>query len=735
MDKAEDLTAFDSLAKQWHDAIELAGKRQKTWEQKGQKVVDRYRDERAEADQSKRFNILWSNVETLRPSLYSQQPKPQVTRRYKDKDPIGRQAAIVLERALEYGVDAYDFDAVMYSSVEDYLLPGRGVAKVDYKPTYGERQGEGDEAFAPVDHEEAVCEYIFWKDFRHGPGRRWEEITWVAFRSFLSKEELKDRFGKRASEVKLDYKPDDMGDDEAEQFKKAVVWEIWDKSSRKVIWLAESMADKVLDVKPPILNLQGFFPCPRPLFSLITNDKMIPVPDYVEYQDQADELDELSGRIGVLIKALKVVGLYAGDAVEVSSMLNEGNDNQLIPVDNWAMFAEKGGIKGVVDWFPVEQVGNVLIGLYEARDRTKQELYEITGLSDVIRGASDPRETARAQEIKGQFASMRLSERQSRVAVYARDLLRLKAEVMCEQFSPQTLQMMTGVEMSEEEWEQVVQLLRSDPLRTYRIDIETESTIRVDEEAEKASRLEFVSTIGEFLAGAVPFMKENPNVAPLATEMLLFAIRGFKVGRQLEGAFEEAVEGISGNTENPQLAQAEQMIQELQGQLQELVEGRTAEMFELEKQEKVVNIETARADIQDKDTEAQIKKAIAEADGVSKQALTQADVRLKEAQAAKAAEEARAQDIENDAVESGIDELVDSGEMAALQSRRDKAQSDCDELERMAEGKPKSPQIIRVERTEDGLVGVIESADSEARRVVVNRTEGGMEGVVEGEDG
>ena len=742
MNKADDLSAYDgSIAKQWHDALGTAGKAQKVWEERGQKVVDRYRDKRSDADQSKRFNILWSNVETLRPALYSQQPKPQVTRRYKDKDPIGRQAAIVLERALEYAVDAYDFDAVMDSCVQDYLLSGRGVSRVEYKPTYGDEQGEGDEAFSPVVHEEAECKYHFWKDFRHGPARRWEEVTWVAFRSFMSREELKERFGAKAKDVDLDYKPDTDQDDE--QFKKAVVWEIWDKGTKKVIWMAQSMAEKVLDVKPPLLNLHGFFPCPRPLYSLVTNDNLTPVPDYVEYQDQADELDQLSGRIGIMVKALKVCGLYAADADDIPKLLNESAENQLIPVDNYAMFAEKGGMAGLIDWFRIEMVGNVLLGLYEARDRTKQELYEITGLSDIIRGASNPNETATAQKIKGQFASLRLSDRQKKVAVYARDLLRLKAEVMCEMFAPETLQMMTGVEMPEEEWAQVVQLLRSDPLRTYRIDIETESTIKVDEQAEKESRLEFVNTIGEFLAGAVPFIKENPQIAPLTSEMLMFAIRGFKVGRQLEGAFEEAVEGMAGKQENPQLEQATQMIQQLQQQLQEVTQGRTAEMFEIDKQEKVTNIETARAEMQAKQIDAQMKQAALEADHQLKQAsaqsdmqvsqaLAQADVQLKGAQAIKASEEARAQDIENDSVESGINELIEGGELDSMQARITDATAKAEKLE---EEREEGPKIIKIVRTADGLEGSITSADGDERRVVVNRTDDGMEGVMEGEDG
>src|SRR3990167_7476358 len=126
--------------RRWIEAIQIAGKRQEKWEKRAEKVVKRYKDERSnDQDKSKRFNILWSNTETPRPALFAKLPKPQVSRRYRDNDPIGRQAAMVLERALEYHIDAYDFGDVVRSVVEDYLLPGRAVARVVYEPSYGDQ--------------------------------------------------------------------------------------------------------------------------------------------------------------------------------------------------------------------------------------------------------------------------------------------------------------------------------------------------------------------------------------------------------------------------------------------------------------------------------------------------------------------------------------------------------------------------------------------------------------------
>ena len=88
-------------------------------------------------------------------------------------------------------------------------------------------------------------------------------------------------------------------------------------------------------------------------------------------------------------------------------MLTEGVDNQLIPVDTWAAFAEKGGIKGVVDFLPLDVIIVVVEKLFNIRQQLIQDIYQITGLSDIIRGASNPRETLGAQKIKAQFASPR----------------------------------------------------------------------------------------------------------------------------------------------------------------------------------------------------------------------------------------------------------------------------------------------------------------------------------------
>src|SRR5262249_33531423 len=130
----------------WEMQEKIAEKEERAWIKRARDIVKRYRDERPQAGQTTtRFNILWSNVQTLLPTLYARTPKPDVERRFHDQDPVGRLAAILLERCLLYAVDAFSFDAVMRAVVEDRLLPGRGVARVIYVPHFGEMLGLEDE--------------------------------------------------------------------------------------------------------------------------------------------------------------------------------------------------------------------------------------------------------------------------------------------------------------------------------------------------------------------------------------------------------------------------------------------------------------------------------------------------------------------------------------------------------------------------------------------------------------
>jgi hypothetical protein len=379
-------------------------------------------------------------------------------------------------------------------------------------------------------------DYVYWEDFRCSPARVWDEVSWVARRVYMTKQAVIERFGEEYADVPLTHEPvglDEMqkNGESTEGMRKAQVWEIWDKDTRRVCWIAEGY-QKALDCIDDPYGLDSFWPCPKPLFSTQTTDTIIPVPDFALYQDQADEIDLLTNRINLLIKALKVVGVYDGAQDSIKRMMNEGVDNTLIPVDSWAAFGEKGGIKGTVDFLPLDMVIQALNQCYAARQQAVQVVYEVTGLSDIIRGSSAASETATAQQIKSQFASLRLRTMQREVAVFASEILQIKAQMMCDLYSPQTLVEMSGMMgTSDAQYlEQAVMLLKSEPARGYRVEVAADSLVEIDEAQEKQDRIEFLTATGSFLQQALPVAQQVPQMAPLLAEMLLFGVRAFKGG-------------------------------------------------------------------------------------------------------------------------------------------------------------------------------------------------------------
>lgn len=581
-------------AKRWKNELKQAKKEDERWVTRAKKIVKRYRDDRPQSSVSKRYNVLWSNIQTMLPALYGKTPRAQVERRWKDKDPVSRTAATILERALQYEIDHNaDFDHAIKSAVLDRLLPGRGVAWVRFETKSVETVGEGMEVSddaeegasvemygdepPEVNVETTPTDYVYWEDFRCTPARTWEEVTWCARRVYMAKDEVIKRFGEEFKDITLTHEPmglDDMkkaGATEAdmEAMKKAEIWEIWDKGSECVYWVAEG-EEKLLDHKYDPYGLDGFWPIPRPLFATQTTDTLVPVPDFVLYQDQAEEIDKLTNRISLLIEAVKVVGVYDASQAGIQRMLTEGFDNQLIPVDSWAAFSEKGGIKGTIDFMPLDQVLQALNQCYQSREAGKQVIYDITGLSDIIRGSSVASETATAQQIKGQYASMRLKRMQMDVAMFASELLRIKAQMMCDLYSPQNLIEMSGIMGTDDAAysEQAIQLMKSEPIRSYRIEVASDSLVEMDEAQEKQSRTEFMTAFGVTLRDALPIIQQVPEMAPLIGEVLTFVVRTFKGGRQLENALEGTIEKMNAPKE-PQGPSPEQMQAQAQQQMEQ----------------------------------------------------------------------------------------------------------------------------------------------------------------------
>lgn len=648
--KAKDGNPDRQLWQDWKAKIDHAKNdpEYKTWLVRAGKIQKRYRDERPErGTNAKRFNLLWSNIQTLWPAVFSQTPQPIVERRFMQKDPAARLASTLIENCLRFQIEISGYYETVSKCTLDYLLPGAGFAWVRYVPSFeqvedktqsyatpgqamtgpgdtekepelakdeqegGDGYGEGTNSYEKLAYESICVDYTYYKNFLWGPANDWKCVPWVDRISYMTRDEMKKAGFKDYKKITLDSSsvPDDdktKGSDRDPKglVKKAEIHEIWCKESRECILIAPGTPDIICKKETDPLKLEKFWPAPPPLFSTQTNDTLIPVPDYVEYQDQATQLDELSQRIYMITKAIKAAGVYDSSNKSLARLLQDGNDLRLIPVDQWAAFAEKGGMKGAIELLPVAELAAVLQGLYVAFENAKNMAYEITGMSDIVRGASEGgTKSATEQRIKGQYASMRLQTRQTKVASFCRDLICIMAEIICEIFSPETILEMSGHKQTIEdnaakaaaevekpqlpepppgfeqmspqqqqmlkqqveqqiaqqyaqaqqsaatastqkdmaEFQKAIEIMRSDKLRGFRIDIETDSTIQPDVESQKASAVELFSSTMQGLGAAAQFVEQAPELVEPIGDMIMFAYRRFRVGRAMESTLEEAI--------------------------------------------------------------------------------------------------------------------------------------------------------------------------------------------------
>ena len=626
----DEIEVSQGTSKYWQMELDAADAAEDDWRRRGHQVVERYRDERnvnVLTDYDKKFNILWSNTETLKGALFAKMAKPDVRRRFPDGNPITRQISKVIERVLDYGMDIYDEKKTVQSALEDYLLPGRGVVWVVYDPVFVKETVQtesinefGEVVITEVEEErvaEQRCyfEYVHWEDYRENVAKRPEDVSWKARRHLWTRDELDERGFDDAYDIPLNWSPDSEEEDYDEVFKRAEIWEIWDKTKLKRYYVSKGYPKILMETDDPY-GLEHFFPTPTPLVAVRTNDTNVPIPEYTLYQDQADELDRVTTRIANLIEGLKRRGVYDASVPELSH-LAEAGDNDFVPSENFTQLAQKGGLAAVFQQEDITPISTVLQGLYTQRQQILETIYEVTGISDLIRGSTKASETATAQQLKARFGSMRMRKRQEDIETYIRDLFRIKAEIVAEHYEPEILQNITGLQVMPE----MIQIMRDDKLRSYSIDVATDSTVFMDEEEEKRTRIEFLNTMGSYLERAVQIATANPLLTPIAFQSLRFLVGAWKVGRDFEDTIDMTEQQITQQAQQamqapPQPSPEEMMTKEkVQAELMKEQMKQQGKMADIQSKERATLTKIASEEQQSRErTEAKERLALMEAD-------------------------------------------------------------------------------------------------------------------------
>ena len=555
------------MASLWSTEIEAAGKELKKFHDTADKINTRYLDKRDDyGDVESKVNLFWSSMKVLLSLLYARPPKASVARAFLDSDDDeARVAGTILQRLLNrsFSDTVSAWDSALRQGIEDWLVVGFGQIWLRYEVETEEVPASIDPmtgmeipATEQIVEEDAAVDYIYWKDFFYSPARTWKEVRWVARRVYMTRDQLNERFGEQiARSIPLVQTKSSKDNDQTPKFdpwSKAEVFEIWCKEHKKVYWWSKG-APTILDVKDDPLQLEHFFPCPKPLAANLTSSNFMPRADYTFAQDQFKELDEINTRISWLTRATKVVGVYDKAADGVQRMLSNGVENQLIPVDNWAMFAETGGLKGKVDFMPIDQVVNAIERLRTYRADKTQQIYEVLGISDIMRGSSAASETATAQTIKAQFGSTRIQLMQHYIAEWVTDALRIKAEIISTHWQPETIATRSNIMRTPDAQfaQQAITMLKNEEMMEYRIIVEADSMAAMDWSAERDSAVQFLQGLGAFISQVAPMTEKSPGAAPYLMKMLQWGISKFRISSEIESVLDQAISGMQKQLSTP----------------------------------------------------------------------------------------------------------------------------------------------------------------------------------------
>ena len=452
----EDANTGQTDAAKWLERIEHARKYFRFYQEKSDKVDREYANlERlANGRRDREMQLFWANLQTMNPAIYARPPVPVVVPRFQDRRPVRRAASELLERVCSTTFDLTDINSVMLAVRDSMSRNSRGVAWLRYDDKTGSKKRKGKPVSAAS--ECVVIEFLNRRDFLHDPARQWCDVDWVARTAWLSRAEMRKRFGgdkaHRATYRPMEQNRHDIsvGPTSGEIDEKAAVFEVWCKSENRVMWLTEGFPE-FLDDGEPHLSIDGFFPTPRPAYATLQPDTLIPVPEFFIVADQLEEVNELTDRIHKLADAVVVRGFYPGGAGELAEAIeaafNEtGNTRVMIPVSSFAAF---GGTspKDAIVWLPIDMIVATIAQLVDLRKQLIDDVYQITGLSDIMRGSTAATETATAQQLKSQYGSIRIRDKQNELVRYARDLVRIAAEIIAEEFREKTLLDMSQMEL------------------------------------------------------------------------------------------------------------------------------------------------------------------------------------------------------------------------------------------------------------------------------------------------
>lgn len=640
-------------------------------------------------------------------------------------DPVGSVAAILLERLATNLAKTFDFFDVMCCARDDFLATNFGLTRAYYErkevkekvkiEIFPQQLPTGEMAFVDgagnvimsdaiiqdgpnwfyeseevvdVTDEKICLEPLLYRDVFVDPDiRRWNRCKRLGFLELYSEVQFKRIFGNEAFSQLPKTEDQQPGKDEASPKRQCIkVYEYWDEYEEEVLWFAEDGTDFIKPkaflypdqediVRRGLYDLEKFFPVPTPLLSNQATDEFWPIPEYYQLSEVFEDIHTIFSRMCALTRSIRSRLLFDNNIEGLQALINEASEGDAIGVTNLAQMLNSGGgtgsLESVVQYIPVAPMIEALNQCYIALEQRLNTVYKLTGTSDLLQGliTDQTDRTLGERQMLEKYALNQIAEPQGKMAEYVCNSYQLMAEMALKNFKDESLEKYiipgTLEDDAQAVYPQGLQLLKNDPKR-FRIELETDSTIALNEQYDKAMRVELVNALTTALEKTANIATTSPALVVPELHAMKFLIQGFRQGKLFQNEITQAIDNVIKAAQdipapfNKDEAQAQLKQSEMQQTAQlkqyELLSHERIEMFKIQQ------------DATFKQLQNQIATFKAQAEAGAKNNQLQLEYERLNAELMKAQEQF---DLDRNALIVRLREIADKKEVSELQALMD----------------------------------------------------------------
>lgn len=462
--------------------------------------------------------------------------------------------------------------------VKEYIQPGKNAAGEDIfvdgagKEVTAETVLQDDEGYfielsqvVDVENERVCVEPVLYKHFYVDPGvTRWSRAKRVAFEEFYSEPQFRELFGQKALDDVVRQRHE-AGDSEAAKKNQDIsVFELHDAYEKKTYWFTEESAEFLTpkaysqpddgdedDKVNGLYNLDKTFPCPKPMIMNSPTDSFYPVTEFYQLEDIFSDIHTLFSRMIRLTWMIRARLLFDNNIDGLEAALKEAAEGDAFGVPNLAqaLSGVGGNLDRVTQYVNVLPLIQALEQVYNQLEQRLNAIYRLTGTSDLLQGlVSDPTQrTLGEQQMTEKYARNQLQEPQRKVQEFIRDIYELGAELAIKNFKDSSLDSYIMPNTMQEKdralYQPALGMLRQNHKR-FRTELETDSTIALNEQYDKQMRIELVNTVTQGLERVANIAQQSPALVALNLHTLKYLIQGFRQGKMFQTEVTSAIDNV-----------------------------------------------------------------------------------------------------------------------------------------------------------------------------------------------